>query len=446
MALEAGSLSSSKHNMAASRDLDDIRLWTRIGLLIALVSLGSTVVWSGWAPLASAVVAPGIVKVDSNRKKVQHQEGGTVHEILVRDGDRVKAGQVLVRLDKTHADASRGVLRAGSDLAQAQQARLVAERDGVPLVMPADLIARRDDPKVREAIDGQTALYQARRASLEGQLGIVDKQIVFLRNGIDGLQALQRSKEAQLQSHITELEGLQSLLENGMVERTRFRSVEREVARLRGERAEHAADIAKANASIGEKELEKFQLRKSSREQASEELGKVQGEVNDLSERINAAQYTLERTDIKAPVEGIVVDLKANTAGGVVGPGEVLMELVPANERLIVEAHVRPNDVDRLQIGQPAAVKISAFDQRTMPELNGTLQYLSADIIENPKQQTGYFLMRVEIPASELLRLEGRALQPGMTADVFVRTGERTFLSYLFQPLVQSFDAAWRER
>lgn len=427
-------------------DLAQIRRWTRIGWTVIAATFGLTLLWSSLAPLASAVVAPGILKVDSQRKKVQHQEGGIVHEILVRDGDRVKAGQVLLRLDKTNADASRGVLRAGSDLARAQQARLAAERDGLPLVMPGDLLARQDDPKVKEVIDGQTQLYQARRASLNGQLSIVDKQIAFLRNGIDGLLALQRSKEEQLQSHVTELEGLKSLLEKGMVEKTRFRAVEREIARLQGERAEHVSDIAKARASIGEKELEKFQLRKSAREQASEELGKIQGEVNDYEERINAAQHTLERTEIKAPVEGVVVDLKAHTAGGVVGPGEVLMDIVPVNERLIVEAHARPNDVDRLQLGQPAAVKVSAFDQRTMPELNGILQYVSADIIEDPKQQISYFLMRVEIPASELGRLEGKRLQPGMTADVFVRTGERTFLSYLFEPVMRSFDAAWRER
>lgn len=427
-------------------DLADIRRWTRFGVLVVLATLGVTLVWSSLAPLASAVVAPGIVKVDSQRKKVQHQEGGTVQAILVRDGDQVKAGQVLLRLDKTHADASRGVLRAGSDLALAQQARLLAERDGIPLVMPAELLARQSDPKVREAIDGQSALYRARRTSQEGQLSIVDKQIVFLQKGIDGLVALQRSKEEQLQSHVTELEGLKSLLEKGMVEKTRFRSVEREIARLEGERAEHMSDIAKARASIGEKELEKFQIRKAMREQASEELGKIQGEVNDLSQRISAAEHTLERTEIRAPVDGTVVDLKANTLGGVVAPGEVLMEVVPTDDRLIVEARVRPNDVDRIQVGQPVAVKLSAFDQRTMPELNGQLQYVSADAMEDPKQQVAYFLVRVVIPAGELRRLEGKRLQPGMTADVFVRTGERTFLSYLFQPLVQSFDAAWRER
>lgn len=431
---------------AGSDDLAEIRSWTRFGVFVVLATLGVTVVWSSVAPLASAVVAPGIIKVDSQRKKVQHLEGGTVHEILVRDGDRVKAGQVLLRLDKTNADASRGVLRAGSDLALAQQARLLAERDGTLLVMPPALLDRQADPKVKEVIDGQLSFYRARRTSLEGQLSIVDKQIVFLQKGIDGLLALQRSKEEQLQSHVTELEGLKSLLENGMVEKTRFRAVEREIARLEGERAEHVSDIAKARASIGEKELEKFQIRKSFREQSSEELGKIQGEVNDLGQRMSAAEHTLERTEVKAPVDGIVVDLKANTPGGVVAPGEVLMEVVPADDRLMVEARVKPADVDRLQVGQGAAVKVAAFDQRTMPELHGQLQYVSADAIEDPKLQVAYFLVRVVIPADELARLDGKRLQPGMTADVFVRTGERTFLSYLFQPLVQSFDAAWRER
>lgn len=425
---------------------DEIDYWTRIGLMIVAATFGVAIVWSAVAPLSSAVMAPGLVKVDSNRKKIQHLEGGVVQEILVRDGDRVKAGQALIRLDKTRADASRGVLRVGSDAAMAQQARLVAERDGLPFSVPPELLSRRDDPKVAEVIELQSSLYKARRASLDGQLSIIDKQIVFLQKGIEGMAAQQRAKEEQLQSQNADLSALKALLEKGMVERTRFRNVEREISRLEGERAEHISDIAKARASISEKELEKFQIRKNFREQVSDELRKAQGEVNDLSERINAAQHTLEQTEIKAPVDGTVVDLKTYTRGGVVSPGEMLMEIVPADDRLIVEAKARPADVDRLQVGLPAVVKVAAFNQRTMPELNGTLQYVSADIIEDTKAGTAFFLMKVEIPATELRRLEGKKLQPGMTADVFVRTGERTFLEYLFQPLVQSFDAAWRER
>lgn len=425
---------------------DEIDYWTRVGALIIAATFGVAILWSALAPLSSAVVAPGLVKVDSNRKKIQHLEGGVIQQIFVRDGDRVKAGQTLIRMDKTRADASHGVLRVGSDAAIAQQARLIAERDGLPFNVPPELSAKSDDPKVNEVIEYQSMLYKARRTSLEGQLSMIDKQIVFLHKGIEGLAAQQRSKEEQLQSHKAELEGLKGLLEKGMVEKTKFRNVEREISRLEGERAEHISDIAKSRANISEKELGKFQIKKNFLEQVGEELRKIQGEVNDYSERMNAAQHTLEQTEIKAPVDGTVVDLRTYTTGGVVSPGELLMEIVPTNDRLIVEAKSRPEDVDRLRVGLPAGVKITAFDQQSMPELNGTLHYVSADIIEDPKSGTAYFLLKIEIPAVELKRLDGKKLQPGMTANVFVRTGTRTFLEYLFDPLLSSFEKAWRER
>ncbi|TAN83714.1 MAG: biotin/lipoyl-binding protein, partial [Gallionella sp.] len=251
---------------------DEIDYWTRVGLLIIAATFVVAIIWSALAPLSSAVIAPGILKVDSNRKKIQHLEGGVVQEILVRDGDRVKAGQTLIRLDKTRADASRGVLRVGSDAAIAQQARLIAERSGLPFTVPGDLLARKNDPKVAEVIESQSLLYKARRASLDGQLSIIDEQIVFLQKGIEGLVAQQRAKEEQLRSLNADLDGLKALLEKGMVERTRFRNVEREISQLEGERAEHISDIAKSRANISEKELEKFQIRKNFREQVSEEL------------------------------------------------------------------------------------------------------------------------------------------------------------------------------
>lgn len=424
-----------------------IRRWQRIGLTVLLLTFGVAVLWSWLAPLSSAVVASGMVKVDSNRKKIQHQEGGVVKEILVRDGAHVKAGDVLIRLDETRAGASQGVLQTQYDAALALQARLVAERDRAPaIVWPEELLARKADPKAVEIMEGQESQFLARRASLVGQLRILDQQIASKRSEIEGLAGQQAAKESQLASLKTELAGLTDLLTKGMVEKTKYRNLEREIARVEGERGEHVSEIAAARSMIGERALQKFQIRKSFHEDVTAELRKTQTELYDYLERMDAASFVLAQTELRSPVDGTVTDLRIHTEGGVVTPGELLLEIVPEGDALIVEAKVRPQDVDRVRVGLDAGIKLSAFDQRTLPELDGKVTYLSADIIEDPRSGQAYFLTRVEVPEAQLARLEGLTVVPGMIADVFVRTGERTFLEYLLHPIVASFDKAWRER
>ncbi|MBX3680386.1 HlyD family type I secretion periplasmic adaptor subunit [Cognatazoarcus halotolerans] len=427
--------------------LAGIRRWRRIGLVIIAMTFGLAVVWSFLAPLSSAVVAQGLVKVDSNRKRIQHQEGGVVKEILVRDGAHVKAGDVLIRLDETRAGASQGVLRTQRDAALALQARLEAERDrAAEIVWPEELLDRRNDPKVADLIQAQEVQFRARRASLVGQLSILDKQIASKSSEIGGLGGQMRAKQAQLASLRSELAGLTDLLSKGMVEKTKYRNLEREIARLDGERAEHESDIAAARTMMAEKQLEKFQLRKNFHQDVTEDLRKVQTDIFDVDERISAANFVLAQTEIRSPVEGTVTDLKVHTEGGVISPGELLLEVVPADDRLVVEARVRPQDVDRIHVGLPAGIKLSAFDQRTLPELDGAVTYLSADVVEDQRSGQVYYLTRVEVPESQLERLDGLQVLPGMIADVFVRTGERTFFEYLLHPITASFDKAWRER
>ncbi|MCB1938573.1 MAG: HlyD family type I secretion periplasmic adaptor subunit [Rhodocyclaceae bacterium] len=424
-----------------------IRRWQRIGLLILAATFGVVLLWSWLAPLSSAVVATGMVKVDSNRKRIQHQEGGVVKEILVRDGAQVRAGDVLVRLDETRAGASQGVLQTQYDAALALQSRLAAERDQAEsITWPAELLARRDEPATAEVLEAQESQFQARKASLAGQLSILDKQIGAKKSEIYGLAGQRNAKEAQLDSLQTEKAGLDGLMAKGMVEKTKYRNLEREIARVQGERAEHVSEIAAARSLIGEKELQKFQIEKTFHEEVTEELRKVQTDIYDYLQRMDAARFVLEQTELRSPVDGTVTDLRVHTVGGVVTPGEVLLEIVPANDRLIVEARVSPQDVDRVHIGQSAGIKLSAFDQRTLPELDGTVTYLSADIIEDQRSGQGFFLTRVEVPEDQLARLNGLQVVPGMMASVFVRTGERTFVEYLLRPITASFDRAWRER
>ncbi|MCB1907950.1 MAG: HlyD family type I secretion periplasmic adaptor subunit [Rhodocyclaceae bacterium] len=424
----------------------EFREWTRFGMLVLLLSFGVAIAWSSAAPLASAVVAPAVVKVDSNRKKIQHQEGGVIKQILVRDGDRVRAGDVLVRLDETRASASAGVIQSQYDAALALRSRLEAERDKTAAIdWPDEWRGRSTEPALEALRKAQQTQFAARRASIVGQLAILDQQIASKRSEIRGLEGQRTARTAQLNSLRTELDGLTGLLGKGMVERTKYRNLEREIARVGGELGEHVSDIAAARSLIGEKELEKFQLRKAFHEEVADELRRVQTEIFDYRQRIDAARYVLAQTELRAPTDGIVTGLQAHTEGGVVGPGEVLMQIVP-DDHLILEAKVSPQDVDRIRVGLQAGIKLSAFDQRTLPELNGRVTYLSADTIEDQRTGTNHFLTRIEVPDTELARLDGHRIQPGMIANVFVRTGERTFIDYLLHPVVASFDKAWRER
>jgi HlyD family type I secretion membrane fusion protein len=292
----------------------------------------------------------------------------------------------------------------------------------------------------------QQSLFGARRSSLEGQIRIVDQQIANLEQEIVGLQAQLAAKERQIGIAKGEVGDLRKLLERGMAERTRVLAIERELAELEGRRGEHVSAIAAAKSRIAEKELQKFQLRKAFHEEVVGDLRQVQTEVFDLADRIQAARHTLEHTDIRAPVDGTVVDLRAHTVGGVIGPGSTVLEIVPTQDRLIIEARINPKDIDVVQTGQDAGVKLTAFKQRTTPELNGRVTYVSADALEDRKTGEPYFLARIEVPEYELARLEeGKKAQPGMMAEVYIRTGEKTAAEYLIQPLLDSVRRAWRE-
>jgi len=425
----------------------ETRKWTAIGLAVLGLTVGVATVWSTLAPLSSAVVAVGAIQVDSNRKKIQHIEGGFVKEIVVQDGSVVKAGDVLVRLDETRAGAAHGVVTGGRDIALATQARLEAERDDTAAIQfPRDLLERASVPQVDQILKAQVALFSARRSTRTGELGILDQQIRALQSEIAGYESQQTSKKEQLASLDADLKSLRELDTAGMVEKTRLRSVERELARIRGERDELASKVLTARTGISEKDLKKVQVRKAFQEEIAAELKKVQAEGFELLERESATKRTLELTELRAPVAGTVTGLRVHTAGGVIGPGEVLMELVPSADRLMVEARVTPADIDRLVVGQSAGIKLHAFDPRSTPELNGVVTYLSADAAVDPRTELTYFVVRLDVPAEELLRLRENKVHPGMQADVFIRTGERTFFGYLMEPLTSSFRKAWLER
>ncbi len=416
------------------------------GVLVIVLAIGGFGVWAVLSPLSKAVVAPGVVKVDSNRKQIQHLEGGVVKEILVHDGDEVKAGDVLVRLDKTRAEASLTILDDGFNSAIAQRARLASERDKLERVkFPEFLVKHQDNVKISEILKTQEALFKARRMAVRGQVRIIKKQIANLREDASGLRAQKAAKTRQIGFTQDELKSLQELLKKGLTGKQRVLELEREVARLEGEYGEHVSAIAAVGTAIAEKELEIYQVENAFQENIANELKQVQTEIYDYQERINAADHVFEQTVVRSPVDGVVMDSGVHTIGGVVGPGEVLLEIVPGKDKLIVEARIDPKDIDDIQAGLPAGIKITAFNQRNTPELQGKLSYVSADALQDEQTGQTFFIAKVHITESELKRLKDQQLQPGMMAEVFIRTGERTPADYLIQPLRDSFRRAWLE-
>ncbi|MCG8695248.1 MAG: HlyD family type I secretion periplasmic adaptor subunit [Minwuiales bacterium] len=418
-----------------------------IGMIVVLLGMGGFGTWAAVADLESAVIASGTVKVFSNRKKVQPLEGGVVSELMVRNGDTVNVGDVLVTLDKTRNEASYAIVRGNFDATSAAVVRLRAERDGLDeIAFPADLTARADDPAVAEILQGQQALFHARRESLDGQIVMVRERVGQLREEIRGLQAQVDAQAIQIDLIERELIGLRQLLEKGYTSKTRVLALEREAARLQGERGQQIAAIARARRLIGEADLEVIQLKNDFTEKIAAELREHENELYDLAERRNAARYNLDQMKIKATASGTVVGLDVHTVGGVVQPGAVLMEIVPADESLVVEARVRPMDVDDVKVGLAADVQFTAFPQRTTPKLIGDLVYVSADSMQDQKTGESYFLAHIAVSEREARRLGDRELQPGMPADVFINTGERTPFDYLTQPIKDGMSKAWREQ
>ncbi len=429
-----------------SRSMVSARRYILFGLAVLLLLVGGLGAWATIAQLSGAVISPGVVAVSSNRQTVQHLEGGIISALLVRDHQTVAAGQLLVKLDDTQARATLAIIDGRLDLLRAQAARLQAERDGLAaIVVPESMDDRLEEPAVREIIDGQVELFEARRLALDGETEILTQRVAQLEDQIGGLEAQQAAKDSQIELISEELVGLEQLYRQGYAPRTRVLELQRARERLPGEVGEHLADLARAQTRIGETRLQIIQLQWDVREAAVEQLREVQAQIYDLEQRRAAALDELKRLDIYAPVAGAVVDMSVHTVGGVAAPRQPLMDIVPEEDELVIEAQIAPHDIDKIAGGLPAVVRLSAFDLRTTPELNGTVFAVSADRLIDETRGVAYYQVDVRIPESELARLEDLTLLPGMPAEVFINTGERSALSYLVKPLADSLAHVFRE-
>jgi len=424
----------------------DDRYERRLGLAILLAGVGGFVGWASLAPIDSAAVASGVVAVEFNRKTVQHLEGGIVRDILVREGERVAPGDLLVRLDDTQVLAQLEIVRSQYLAGRAQEARLIAERDGYrEVVFPDDLLAARSDPRVKEAIAGQQQVFAARSKALSGEKEVLEQRIEQLNEQIRGLEALSASKLERIESYKAEIKDFKKLYEKGLTDRLRLREMERLAAELEGERAEHQSSIAAGQVQIGETRLQIIQLERKQQTEVTQELRDTQAKLFDLRERIRALEDTVARTEVKAPVGGAVVGLAVHTVGGVVAPGGRILDIVPQDEQLIVEAHVSPVDADRVSPGLEAQLRFSAFNTRTTPTVAGHVLTVSGDRITDSSTKESYYLARIQVGKEGMAELRGLTLLPGMPVDVMIKTGERTFFEYLIKPITDRLAKSFRE-
>ncbi|WP_153772291.1 HlyD family type I secretion periplasmic adaptor subunit [Labrenzia sp. CE80] len=413
---------------------------------VLLISLTVVVGLGGWlavARISGAVVTSGTVVVESNIKQVQHQEGGIVREIKVHDGDLVEAGELLLRLDDTVTRANLAVITKQLAELEAQEKRLLAERDGGTAIAFNGPDGTRS---LTEVEMGQKLLFEARRNSLSGQRQQLSEQITQLDRQIEGLAAQLNAKAQEIELIDLELVDLYALLAKQLVSKSRVTSLRREKTRLRGEHGSLIAQIAQAREAISEREIQTLQIDETFRAEVLEQLQEVRSELARLAEQHIAAEDQLQRVDLRAPQTGYVHQLAVHTIGGVVAAGQPVMLVVPREDKLIVEAQVRPVDIDQLGPGQQARVRFPSFDQRTTPELNAHLLTISADLTEDERTGLSYYTARLAIDEAELSKLNGAVLVPGMPVEAFMTTQVRSVLSYLIKPVVDQITHAMRER
>jgi len=420
--------------------------WRRAGWAVIAVFIGGSVVWAANAQLDGAAIASGVVGVETKRKTIQHLEGGIIKEILVDEGDEVEAGQVLIRFDDTYPRAALQLLRDRHAAALALRARLIAERDGEDdIEFPDALMQQADNPTISELMLGQVDVLKARRSRIDGQESVLRERIKKHRREITGLAAQVKASEEQLALIEEELRPVAEMAEKGVVSRAVLLALKRKKAAIIGDIGEYRAQIARAEKSITEVQLQLRMLEAKDHNQVTEQLQTVAAEISDLEDKIAAASDRLRRTDVTAPLAGVVVGLQVHTIGGVVQPGHDLLDLVPDRDRLVVDVRIDPKDIDVVYAGMPTHVRLSAFNARTTPMLEAVVASVAADRMTDAITGEPYFAAKV-VPAAEFAGFDVRRLKPGMQAEVFLITAERTALDYMVEPLVRSFARAGREQ
>ncbi|MFN3624717.1 MAG: HlyD family type I secretion periplasmic adaptor subunit [Hyphomicrobium sp.] len=405
--------------------------------------------WAATTVLAGAVIAPGVVVVETSAKKVQHPTGGIVGEIKVKDGDHVMAGQVVLRLDETTTRANLQIVTTQLDELILREARLRADLDENPsLALPSVLKDRAGEVNVQSLLETERIILAARRATCDGQKKQFSERVAQLSNQVVGVTAQIGAKEGELKYIEKELAGLQELESKQLVTTTRINSLRREAVRLQGEHGQLVAQVAELRGKIAETELQNIGHLQERRAEILKELREVQSKRSELAERKVAADDQLRRIDLRAPQSGIVHELSVHTVGGVVERGEQLMLIVPGGDKLVIEASIAPRDIDQVRPGADVNVRFPSFNMQTTPEFKGTVTHVSADLLKDATTGQSSYVARVTLneEARRVMTKSALALMPGMPAEVQVQTGSRTVLSYLMKPLEDQLARSFRER
>ncbi len=433
---------------ASNRTAASMRRALLGGAIVACVLTLGIGGWSATTDISGAVVAGGALVVDSNVKKVQHPTGGVVGEVRVREGDRVKAGDIVLRLDDTQTRANLAIVTKALDELAARQARDEAERDAATQVtFPPELLSRIAEADVARVVDGERRFFETRRSAREGQVAQLRERILQLKEQIQGLEDQVAAKQREIALIDEELKGVRVLWQKNLIQLARLTALERDAARLQGERGALVSNIAQTRGRMAETELQILQIDQDLRSEVSKDLAEIRSKTSEYVERKVAAEDQLRRIEIRAPQDGVVHQLTAHTVGGVISPqGEPIMLIVPEADALSAEVKIAPQDIDQVRIGQSAIVRFAAFNQRTTPELEGEVTRISADVSLDQKSGVSYYTLRINMPETEIERLKGLRLVPGMPLETFIRTGDRTVLSYLIKPLTDQINKTWRER
>lgn len=444
----AGVTNAGAQDVAVSKGVrDSIRLHLIIGLSVVGLLAGGLGGWASTQQISGALIAPGQIVVESNVKKVQHPTGGVVGEVRARDGDVVKAGDILVRLDDTVTRASLAIVTKNLDAAYARAARLEAEQRGIDHInFPMQLLDRTNDPDVNNLMRSEMKLFDVRVNGRAGQKAQLRERVTQLNEEIAGLTAQEKAKDQEIALVEKELDGVRQLYDQHLVQISRLTTLERDAARLNGERAQYIASKAQAKGKISETELQIIQVDKDMVSEVSKDLRETNDKIGEFVERKVTAEDQLRRVDIRAPQDGMVLQSTVHTVGGVITAGDAIMLIVPQSDDLQVEAKVNPQDIDKLQVGQKTLLRLSALNQRTTPELNGVVSRVSPDVTTDQRTGQSYYTIRVTMPPEEIARLDAAKLIPGMPVEAFVQTGDRTMMSYLMKPLHDQLMRAFREK
>ena len=430
-----------------SQSQQSIRAHLLATVATAVLLVGGVGVLGATTELAGAVIASGALVVESNVKKVQHPTGGIVGELLVQEGSQVTAGDLIVRLDETIVQANFSAISKALAELTARRARLEAERDASDAVdFPEDLLQAASDAEINRIVTGERKLFELRREAQLGQKAQLRERTVQLGDEINGLTEQVAAKKQEIELIHKELEGVRELWEKKLIQLNRVTALERDTARLHGERGQFISAIAQTRGKIAETELQIIQVDQNARSEVAKELGDIRAKLSEMTERKVAALDQLQRIDIRAPQTGFVHQLTVHTKGGVISAGEPLMLIVPDADALMVEVRVAPHDIDQVQLKQPAALRFPGFNQRSTPELTGTVSRVAADTAQDTRTGQSYYLVRISMAPGETSRLNGMKLVPGMPVEAFIRTAERTMLSYLFKPLTDQARRAFREK